>query len=269
MRLHNSRLAPWLLPTVFACADSEPGHRGDAAAVSVSDAGESSHLLADASQSVVRVADAAADAGAGVSAELAAALDPSGYRNDERRVELVVGALCNQRAACGVVANADQCRATYRVDWRNRVAEGKGVHVPCHDALLDTISCLATAACDSQSSCDALVRRQDTVCSQGPTPSTCGEWVPSAPLPGSDAGTPTKGPIPPEAHLPGGRGLDWTLVPDFVGAWAPDGSLAGYVRKQDLMDPGCETKTVVDETLTRVVGHMVPGVGFVALSAGR
>lgn len=253
MRLAQSHLALALLPTLLACADGEPVHRGDAAAVLATDAGES----------FVSPVDAAADAGVVVSDELAAALDPSGYRNDARRVELVVGALCQHRTVCGAVAEEDPCSTTYRVDWHNRVAEGQGIHVPCHDALLDTISCLATAACAQEKVCDPLVRTQDKVCSQGPTPSTCGEWVPSATAPRGDAGAPTKGPIPPEAQQPGGRGLNWELVPDFVTALARDGSNAGYVRKLDLMDPGCETKTVVDETLTRVVGHMVPGGGFV------
>lgn len=64
----------------------------------------------------------------------------------------------------------------------------------------------------------------------------------------------------------GCRGLEHRLLADDSTCSRPrDGSAAGYVRKQDLMDPECETKTVVDETLTRVVGHMVPDVGFVPL----
>jgi hypothetical protein len=85
---------------------------------------------------------------------------------------------------------------------------------------------------------------------------------------------PTKGPIP--------RGGDITdaLVPDFVSALGRDGvSIAGYVPKGYLFEPfeitpgnpsnppQSEPQPVYGEDLTTLVGHMMPGVGFVALGS--
>lgn len=85
---------------------------------------------------------------------------------------------------------------------------------------------------------------------------------------------PTKGAIP--------RGGDITdaLVPDFVSALGRDGvTIAGYVPKGYLLEPfditpgnpsnppHSEPQPVYGEDLTTLVGHMVPGVGFVALGS--
>lgn len=78
---------------------------------------------------------------------------------------------------------------------------------------------------------------------------------------------PTKGRIPDEAFANNSVQLD--LVPDYVGALTRDGQLAGYVRKTDIFGrEGLASEApilVVDETLTKPVGRMVPDRGFVPL----
>jgi hypothetical protein len=91
---------------------------------------------------------------------------------------------------------------------------------------------------------------------------------------------PTKGPIPPDASPPEGGELNDALVPDFVSAFGRDGvTIAGYIPKRYLLEgggsspgspsnpPQPEPQPVYGEDLTTLVGHMVPGVGFVALGA--
>jgi len=104
---------------------------------------------------------------------------------------------------------------------------------------------------------------------------------------------PTFGTIPSDA-FGSGRGLDMTKVPDFVQTIdSSTGQVVGYVRKQDLVPPGpshssnpaspadskFRSPTASDQAaqaqaaimvvygpdLRTVVGHMYPGVGFVAL----
>jgi hypothetical protein len=90
----------------------------------------------------------------------------------------------------------------------------------------------------------------------------------------------TKGPIPENASPPGGGEVNDALVPDFVSAWAEDGvTIAGYVPKGFLFHasglipgslsdpPQAEPVPVYAEDLTTLVGHMVPGAGYVALGS--
>jgi hypothetical protein len=91
---------------------------------------------------------------------------------------------------------------------------------------------------------------------------------------------PTKGPMPDKASPPQGGPIFGSLVPDFIPALARDGTtIAGYVHKQYLIGPldalpGTPSnppqqppEPVYAEDLTTLVGHMVPGVGFVPLGA--
>ena len=90
---------------------------------------------------------------------------------------------------------------------------------------------------------------------------------------------PTKGPIPPDAVPPAGGAINEALVPDFVSAYGQDGvTIAGYVPKALLLHhsgsvpgspdnpPQDQALPVYGEDLTTLVGHMVPGKGFVPLS---
>ena len=80
---------------------------------------------------------------------------------------------------------------------------------------------------------------------------------------------PTKGFIPEEAFEPSRINLD--LVPDYVAAYARSGEVAGYIRKDQLFNASGHRRRgrllVLDESLTRPAGHMVPGRGFVPLGA--
>jgi hypothetical protein len=91
---------------------------------------------------------------------------------------------------------------------------------------------------------------------------------------------PTKGPIPTNASPPQGGPTYEALVPDFVSAWARDGvTIAGFVPKRYLIGPfepvpgtpsnppQDEPQPVYADDLTTLVGHMVPGVGFVSLDS--
>ncbi len=93
---------------------------------------------------------------------------------------------------------------------------------------------------------------------------------------------PTKGPMPPEASPPEGGEVNEALVPDFVSTWGRDGvTIAGYVPKRYLLQEGDlvpgspsdppqpEPMPVYGEDLATLVGHMVPGVGFVALGGAE
>lgn len=76
------------------------------------------------------------------------------------------------------------------------------------------------------------------------------------------------GQIPEEALLPSGD-IDYSLVPDFVVAWGPDGSAVGYVAADDILpingqEPPTGPIPVVNQS-KHLVGHMVPGVGYVAI----
>jgi hypothetical protein len=90
---------------------------------------------------------------------------------------------------------------------------------------------------------------------------------------------PTKGPVPESATPPEGGETNDALWPDFVSVWGSDGvTIAGYAPKRYLLEPGShltpgspsnppqtEPVPVYGEDLVTLVGHMVPGVGFVAL----
>jgi hypothetical protein len=91
---------------------------------------------------------------------------------------------------------------------------------------------------------------------------------------------PTKGPIPASATPAEGGTTNDALVPDFVSAWDRDGvSIAGYIPKRYLLEaprvtPGSPSDPpeglalpVYGDDLITLVGHMVPGVGFVALGS--
>lgn len=94
---------------------------------------------------------------------------------------------------------------------------------------------------------------------------------------GEASGSPSVGRIP-NAAFSGGH-LNATLVPGYVPALNQQGSVVGYVRKTDILAPAPNSAGVVvspapastepipvyASTLDKVVGHMVPGVGYVAL----
>jgi len=74
------------------------------------------------------------------------------------------------------------------------------------------------------------------------------------------------GRIPAEAFRPG-KPLDLRLVPDYVPVLGPDGDIAGYIRKQAMVDPDLDVKPVFAADLATLVGHMVSGRGFVRLGS--
>ena len=89
------------------------------------------------------------------------------------------------------------------------------------------------------------------------------------------APTASKGLIPAAAVLPNGD-FDPRLVPDFVSTYGRDGeSIAGYVPKEYLLHanlpvvskdlPTLPDIPVYGEDLKTLVGHMVPGKGFIPL----
>lgn len=80
---------------------------------------------------------------------------------------------------------------------------------------------------------------------------------------------PTFGPIPDSAFTVG-QPIDQNQVPDFVAVSDRAGNVAGYVRREDLLDkpgtkpgPGVGVKTVYASDLKTIVGSMVPNKGFV------
>ena len=76
---------------------------------------------------------------------------------------------------------------------------------------------------------------------------------------------PTKGPIPEEAFsAPGDSAQFFDEVPDFVTTLGgKKGEPVGYVSRYDLLCGHPDTMNVLDDSLTKVVGQMVAGVGFV------
>jgi hypothetical protein len=75
---------------------------------------------------------------------------------------------------------------------------------------------------------------------------------------------PTRGIIPNDATTGGGVDLD--KVPDYIVAYGRDGQVAGYVAKADVFGVDHQPRlVVVDDTLKRVVGHMVVNRGFVPI----
>jgi hypothetical protein len=122
---------------------------------------------------------------------------------------------------------------------------------------------------------DAAVAPASDACSSTPTPRAAPEvWSPivDAKVPivwGGDSFCattvvrcpPTKGPLPPDAVDENLRTV-WDKVPDYVAALDGD-HIAGYVDRYDLFCGGDEPQAVWDDSLQHIVGHMVPGRGFV------
>ena len=70
----------------------------------------------------------------------------------------------------------------------------------------------------------------------------------------------SKGTMPP----PGPNGeVDPSSAPDFIAVAGPGSGIAGYARKEDVLDPGDGPFPVYGEDLRTIVGQMVPGKGFV------
>jgi hypothetical protein len=185
---------------------------------------------------------------------IASALDQHCFNSGAGRRTLVIELLCARDATCAV-RHVDECRAEYEARWQER-QRPNGLSVPCADALLDSMSCLAQASCHESHACDEASKRAEAKCD------------PNAPLPGAPVCPPlprdrelTKGPIPEGAINDAGI-LDETRVPDFVPAWDHDGEIAGYVRYCAIRTGGAIP--VYADDLKTVVGHMIPGQGFVA-----
>jgi hypothetical protein len=73
--------------------------------------------------------------------------------------------------------------------------------------------------------------------------------------------TGSKGTMPPAG--PDGQ-IDPATVPDFVAIAGPD-TIVGYVAKAAVLNPGDTTWPVYGDDLRTVVGHLMPGRGFVPL----
>lgn len=84
-------------------------------------------------------------------------------------------------------------------------------------------------------------------------------------LPALSDTKPTFGTIPEDAWLEDGT-FDADRAPDYIVAWARDGSEAGYVAAADILVENDEDAAipVVNDELN-LVGHMVPGKGFIAV----
>jgi len=184
---------------------------------------------------------------------IALALEQDCFHSGEGRRKLVIEALCQRDLRCGKKGAAD-CRAEYEADWQKRLRP-RGFSVPCADALLDAMSCLAQARCDDARACDDADGRAETTCD------------PNVPLPGApvcpplpEGRAPTKGPIPADATDDAGR-IDESRVPDFIPAFNRQGEIAGYVRYCAISTGGAVP--VYADDLTTLVGYMVPGTGFV------
>lgn len=72
----------------------------------------------------------------------------------------------------------------------------------------------------------------------------------------------SKGTLPP----PGPNGhVDESSAPDFLAVAGRDEGIAGYARTQDVLGAGDAPFPVYGEDLRTVVGHMIPGKGFVPI----
>jgi hypothetical protein len=184
---------------------------------------------------------------------IASALDQHCFNSGAGRRALVFVALCAHDMACGVSHTKD-CRAEYEAHWQEGLRP-RGRSVPCADALLDSMSCLAQARCDDAHACDAASDRAKAACD------------PNAPILGAPMCPPlpedrelTKGPIPEDAINDAGM-LDESRVPDFIPALDQSGEIAGYVRYCAIHAGGAIP--VYADDLKTVLGHMIPGRGFV------
>lgn len=153
------------------------------------------------------------------------------------------------------VSHKGDCRAEYEASWQARL-QPRGLSVPCADALLDSMSCLAQARCSDAHACDVASKRAETMCD--PNAPVLGAPM-CPPLPDDRAWT--KGPIPDDAISDAGR-LDESRIPDFIPALDRNGEIAGYVRYCAIQTGGAVA--VYADDLETVVGHMLPGQGFVA-----
>jgi hypothetical protein len=89
---------------------------------------------------------------------------------------------------------------------------------------------------------------------------------------------PTKGPIPPAAFQAGDP-IDFSMVPDFIPALGQSGDIVGYVSKGSLITQGgsgfsadrpiAADVPVYADDLKTLVGHMVPGRGFVPIGVDK
>ena len=185
---------------------------------------------------------------------IASALDPHCFNSGDGRRALVIEALCAHDKRCAI-SHAKDCRAEYEAQWQAGLRPN-GRSVPCADALIDAMSCRAQASCDDAHVCDAASERAEAACD------------PNKPLLGAPMCPPlpqdrelTKGPIPSDAFNDAGM-LDETRVPDFIPALDQEsGEIAGYVRFCAIGTGGAIP--VYADDLKTVVGHMLPGRGFV------
>ena len=70
----------------------------------------------------------------------------------------------------------------------------------------------------------------------------------------------TKGTLPP----PGPNGeIDPSSAPDFLAVAGQDVAIAGYARREDVLGVGDSAFPVYADDLRTVIGHMIPGKGFV------
>jgi hypothetical protein len=184
---------------------------------------------------------------------IALALQQECFHSGDGRRKLVFEALCQRDLRC-TKAGAATCLANYEAKWQERLRP-RGLSVHCADALLDAMSCLAQTTCDAADACAGVDERAETTCD------------PNTPLPGSPMCPPlpqdrelTKGPLPTDAVDDAGR-LDESRVPDFIPALDREGEIAGYVRYCAIRGGGAIP--VYADDLETLVGHMVPGRGFV------
>jgi hypothetical protein len=79
----------------------------------------------------------------------------------------------------------------------------------------------------------------------------------------------TKGRVPQSAFTPNGA-VDTSQVPDYVSVEDKTGTVVGYAPKDDLFPtPGQPISAdqrvipVYDSSLSKIIGHVYPGVGYV------
>ena len=187
-------------------------------------------------------------------ANITAALDPRCFHSGVARRALVLEALCAHDMECASGEPQD-CRMEYEACWQEGVVRQNGLSVPCMDALLDALSCMAQASCGDARACASANERADAACNPNtPRGTEC------PPLP--DDREWTRGPIPEDAITDAGM-YDETRIPDFIPVWDRSGeNIAGYVRFCARLGGGAEP--VYADDLTTVVGHMIPGEGFVS-----
>lgn len=88
----------------------------------------------------------------------ARALGTECFHSGAGRRKLVFEALCRRDSTC--TKAGDGCLADYEARWQQRL-HPRGLSVPCADALLDAMSCLAQARCDDARSCASWDERAE------------------------------------------------------------------------------------------------------------